>query len=207
MILNFRTTIFLLFFIIPISLFAVEFENIGELNSSLEQFNEKRLKINEIGMYTLGGWAIGNFLINAPLMRNSSGSDYYFYQGNILWNTVNAALAGFGLWQALSGDPTAFDLSESLRSQKNMENILLFNAGLDLGYIATGFFLMERAKSVTKNKDLMKGYGKALILQGSFLFVFDWVLYLIHRSNANNLLDVLAGFRPTGNGMGYIMTF
>ena len=51
----------------------------------------------------------------------------------------------------------------------------LFNAGLDVGYMATGAYLWERG--IRKDSRGLKGYGQSLILQGGFLFTFDLIMY------------------------------
>jgi hypothetical protein len=81
-----------------------------------------------------------------------------------------------------------------------MQNIFIFNAGLDVGYMAIGLYLMERSKNASKNQDLLKGYGSSLILQGGFLFAFDLVMYFVHKSNAN--LQMYPLMNGDGIGMG-----
>lgn len=175
----------------------------------LELFNSKRLQINRTGMITLGAWAVGNFLAGGIGWSRHDGSKMYFHQGNVMWNTVNLALAGFGLYGAMHAEPASFDLFQTITEQYSMEKLLLFNAGLDIGYIATGFFLMERGRHVSKHSDRFKGYGQALILQGGFLFLFDIILFAVHNHHGRALQGLVPVINATGEGiqMGLSLTF
>jgi len=169
----------------------------------LKEFNQERLQINKIGMITLGSWALGNIAINGLLAGNATGSNKYFYQGNIYWNLVNFGLAGFAYYASTTSDPAAFTLNESIKEFYSIQKILLFNAGLDVAYITGGFFLKERAKNVENRQDMFTGFGNALILQGGFLLVFDLAMYFIHNSNAGFLQNLSI----SQNGLGMVLHF
>ncbi|MCB0846751.1 MAG: hypothetical protein KDE26_26060, partial [Bacteroidetes bacterium] len=90
---------------------------------------------------------------------------------------------------------------KTVKAQNQIEKILLFNAGLDLAYIASGAYLIERSKTNPANAgraEQFNGYGQSLILQGGFLFVFDLTAFLIHQRNGNLRLRPLV----SGQGMG-----
>lgn len=83
-----------------------------------------------------------------------------------------------------------------------MQNFLLLNAGLDVAYIATGFYLKERAKN-SSSPERLRGYGNSLLLQGGFLLAFDIAFYFIHQNNADiNLYPHLESFLSGGAGVG-----
>ncbi|MGK7394222.1 MAG: DUF6992 family protein [Candidatus Cyclobacteriaceae bacterium M3_2C_046] len=164
----------------------------------LTSFNQSRLDINQWGMITLGGWALGNIGINALLISGASGSQKYFYQGNAYWNLANLALAGFGLYNSLSADPESFNVFETIKQHYNIQKILLINAGLDVAYITGGFYLKERADNSSSNQDRLKGYGRALMLQGSFLLVFDLALYFIHSNQTSWLRNIVMNSHGIG---------
>jgi hypothetical protein len=172
-------------------------------SDALTDFNRSRLKINEIGMITLGSWALGNIAINGILAANASGSTRYFYQGNVYWNFVNLGLAGFAYYASVTTDPASFTLAQSIKEWYSIQKLLLFNAGLDVAYITGGFFLKERAKNVTNRTDMFKGFGNALILQGGFLLAFDLVMYFIHNSNN----EILQNLSLSPEGLGLVWTF
>ena len=172
-------------------------------DQSLYDFNEKRLTINKAGMMVLGSWAIGNIVVNSVLTQSAHGARKYFYNGNIYWNIANLTLAGIGLYSSLTADPGAFTLSESIKQHFSIQKLLLLNTGLDIAYITSGFFLRERSKNIEKRKDMFRGFGNALLLQGSFLFVFDLTLYFIHSAHSDLINNLIIDDR----GIGLILRF
>ena len=157
-------------------------------SQSLEEFNRDRLDLNKKGMWVLGTWAVANLLSSPVLASRTEGSTRYFHQMNGYWNTVNLVLAGVGYYSAATTDAALLTFSETVKAQHTLEKILLFNAGLDLAYIAGGFFLQERAKTTSKHQDRLKGFGRSLILQGAFLFVFDLGFYWAQTHHGRELV-------------------
>ena len=86
-----------------------------------------------------------------------------------------------------------------------MEKILLFNAGLDIGYIGAGFYLAERSKSTVNKPNRLKGFGQSLILQGSFLLVFDSLFYIALKQTDSQWLELAQNVAvgPNGISMSY----
>ncbi|MEZ4686308.1 MAG: hypothetical protein R3B47_09645 [Bacteroidia bacterium] len=137
--------------------------------AELEAVNSKRLKINQKSMYVLGGWAVTNIAAGLYFRGKTTGVNRYFHEGNAGWNVVNLAIAGGSLWAGAHTDPASYDLWQTIAEQQKIEKILLFNAGLDLGYMATGLYLRERSRRFSGTKaDRLNGYGKALLVQGRF---------------------------------------
>jgi len=171
-------------------------------DSTLTALNTSRLQINKTGMLVLGGWAVANIATGAILRGQTDGSTRYFHEMNIFWNLVNLGLAGAGWYGSHTADPASFDLWNTYREQQTIEKILLFNAALDLAYMAGGAFLIERSKRVENKPERLDGYGKSLIMQGGFLLVFDTIMYLIHhRSATPELRQLLSHVDFTGNGL------
>ena len=194
-----QTLLFLLFImVLTLPVFSQ-----GELTD----FNLKRQELSRIGMWTLGGWAAANFLVSGIGWARGSGSNMYFHQGNVLWNTVNAGIAGVALYSLYQGDAGSLSMMESLQEHFGLEKTLLFNAGLDVGYMAAGFYLREKAKNNLKNHDRFKGYGSALILQGAFLFVFDLTLFGILNHHGKTLENLLSSVYFTPEGVGMVLRF
>lgn len=155
-------------------------------------------------MFVLGGWALTNIISGTTLSFTMKGEAKYFNQFNALWNTVNLGLAVNGL---LNTGTDTLSLYNSVTGHQTLQNIFVLNAGLDLAYIATGFFLKEKAKTSDK-KELLTGYGNSLLVQGAFLLVFDAAMYFIHQNNANVLLYPLLGsLQEPGVGLGLKVGF
>jgi hypothetical protein len=141
----------------------------------------ERIKLVQNNMYVLGAWAGANIIQGTISASNTTGSEHFLHQMNAYWNTVNLAIAGVGLLGIRKQMKQKHNLNSNLRAQHKIEKILLLNTGLDLAYIATGFYLKERGTRL--NNDRNKGYGNSLLLQGGFLLVFDLIQYGQHRRN------------------------
>ena len=153
----------------------------------LQHFNAERLKITRKGMLVLGAWGLGNLLAGASLGATTNGVSKNFHIMNAGWGGVNLLIAGLGYKNTLHKNQ-AWDLATTLNEQASLEKLLLLNAGLDVAYVMTGFFLRERAlrhEPGTTSYDRLKGFGNSLLLQGGFLFAFDLVLYFFAHQHYN----------------------
>ena len=168
------------------------------LEPDLNRINENRLNMNSNGMLILGGWAVSNLVVGGIGMTQTTGNTRYFHQMNAAWNSVNLAIAGFGYY-GMRSQSTDISLAETITEFHNFEKILLFNAGLDVGYMAIGAYLWERG--VRKESNRLIGYGQSMILQGGFLFTFDLILYFMSRSESSKLLDTLQNVQFTGQAL------
>jgi hypothetical protein len=139
----------------------------------LTDFNQQRLDRTRISMYVLGAWGMANVASGTIGMTQTTGSQRAFHQMNLGWGAINLGLAASSLWTTLHTDPAVFDLYETARQHHRLQKILLFNAGLDVAYMAGGAWMLERAKTSATNAARLRGFGKSIILQGAFLFVFD----------------------------------
>ncbi|MEM9918995.1 MAG: hypothetical protein AAF990_12920 [Bacteroidota bacterium] len=195
-----RSTLLFLLLLLPIScLFAQE--------TDLFAFNELRLQTNKKAMTILGSWAIGNMALGAVLMNKREGTEKYFHQMNLGWNAVNLGLASLAYLAAAKSDPATFDMIGSLKEQQKIQKILLFNAGLDIGYMLGGLYLTERSKNTENRPERLKGFGRSIILQGAFLFVFDLGFYFAHQSNDKLLHKLIGSLSMNGDGIGFNWVF
>lgn len=147
---------------------------------SLEEWNRQRVGIQKNGMYVLGSWALTNFAVSGYYMTKTSDRAFYFHQMNVFWNVVNLGIATFGYFGAV-GSPLDLGLEQTVEEYRSFGRILGINAALDVGYVMTGFFLKNRGKKSDSHSERLIGYGNSLILQGSFLFVFDVALAYINQ--------------------------
>lgn len=187
-----------------ISVFIIFFTQIVNAQSGLlfREFHLDRMNINENAMLILGGWAAGNILVGTYGNFKSSGEAKYFHQFNTMWNVVNLGIAAFGYLNAVNSDPSSMTSLEIIKDYNSLQSFLLLNAGLDVAYIMTGFYLKERSKN-SSSSERLRGYGNSLLLQGGFLLAFDIALYFIHQNNANiNLYPQLESLLTGGVGVG-----
>ena len=151
-------------------------------------------------MLILGGWAVGNMATGAAFLGKSSGENRAFHQMQIGWSAVNLGIATLGYLGSLKVDPSGWDTYQSVQEHYKMQKILLFNAGLDVGYMLGGAYLLERGKREVKNAERLRGFGRSILLQGAFLFVFDLSLHTLLSSDNPKLKPLLTqssiGFAP-----------
>ena len=193
------------FLIILFMLFSMDISFGQKISESLTSFNQQRIALNKTGMYVLSGWALSNIAAGSIGYFNSSGRTKYLHQMNVGWNIVNIAIAGAALYQYSHADPTSFSLVQSMAEAKAIENILLINMGLNIGYIATGGFLWERG--LRKSNDRFVGYGQSLIIQGGFLLLFDSTLYLLNRTHNEKLEPILEKVSIQGTQLSITIPF
>jgi len=183
-----RFSIFLLPLLGTLSLPAL-----AQGSAALEVFNATRLEYNRQGMWILGSWALLNLLVGIVRGFQTRGQVQAFHQMNAYWNLVNLGIAGYGYWQASQVSlPIIF--WEVLTAQQQIEKVLLFNAALDLAYMAVGFFLIEKGLRLEKERWI--GFGKSILLQGAFLLLFDGILVGFQMELGAELLEWAKSIRP-----------
>ena len=100
----------------------------------------------------LGTWAAGSVAAGALLARRSPG----FARQSAAWGLVDGAIALVGSRKRAARGPT---------DPARLRRVLLVNAGLDVGYLAAGAWLVRDGR--------WKGDGAAVLVQGAFLLVLD----------------------------------
>jgi len=161
----------------------------------LPSFSLERTRLDQSGLQLLGGWAVGNLLVSGIAYGQTEGSAKYFHQMNIGWGAVNLALAGTGYLAARRATRQPLtDRAGNVRRQLSTENLYLFNAGLDVAYVATGFYLLEKGRNPTASGSSARwrGYGQSLLLQGGVLLLFDGFQYATHHRHGRSLYPLLS---------------
>jgi hypothetical protein len=179
----------------------------AQLNPNLlTDFNLERENLNQQGLSILASWSVLNMAWSVFNLRSGDPTNQAYHQMNFAWNTVNLAIAGFGSYQSLHalGD---LSLLSSLSEQAKIKRILAVNAALDLTYMLGGVYLREYAKSSDK-ANRFEGFGRAVIVNGAFLFVFDVILYFVHdRHEIRDLLPFLQQINLGPNQIGLRIHF
>lgn len=150
-------------------------------------WNDSRIKHQNAAMTVLGSWAVINIAGGLILQSKSEGELKYFHQMNAGWNIVNAGISGLSLIRSLKEKSQTSNFNSSVKKLEGFQRALLFNAGLDVGYIVGGIYLIERSNRELK-PDRLRGFGKSIVLQGAFLFVFDLVAYFTSRKFNHQIL-------------------
>ena len=100
----------------------------------------------------LSVWAAGSVLAGGLLARRSPG----FARQTALWGVVDGAIAAAGAAKRRRTGPA---------DRRRLRRVLLVNAGLDVGYLAAGAWLVRDGR--------WRGDGQAVLVQGAFLLALD----------------------------------
>ncbi len=170
------------------------------LISDQQQFQKR-------AMLVLGGWGAANILTGGIGIATSEGTAKHFHQMNLGWGAINTGLAIAGYLGARS-----FDLDEPigmslLNKNLGMSKAFLFNAGLDVGYVAGGLYLRERSKNASKHQERLKGFGNSIVVQGAFLFTFDLVAYFLNNQRTSEIQDMILNVGAKDGGVGLLINF
>jgi hypothetical protein len=181
--------------------------------SAQQDFNDSiagsRNRITEKAMITLGSWAAANIISGFIIAGQTQGEAKYAWQMNAYWNLVNGGLAVMGYIGARRAMARKYGLAENEAAQRSIEKLYAFNFGLDLAYIATGFFLREKGMNSTdqKSRDQLMGYGTSIAVQGGFLLLMDGIVFSLHHRNSarlnKKLKNLELGAGPNGLGLNY----
>lgn len=179
----------------------------SQSQADLNTYNRQKNKITKNGMKVLAGWSAANVIYSAIATGQSSGTSLYFHQMNVMWGGINLGIAALGYLGTKNKD--GLSLIQSLKQQAGVEKTYLFNAGLDVAYIASGLYLKEKAKTRIKieNRQKEKGYGESIILQGAALLLLDGVMFTLHNSHGKKLYKMMDKVQvgATGNGISMLV--
>ena len=164
---------------------------------------QDRARVNKTGMQVLLGWSALNMAGGTVGYFQTSGKNRYFHQMNAIWNVVNAGIAVSAL-SGMGADSLA-SLPMAYKEGLTMEKVLLANAGLDVAYIATGGYMMERG--MRKDQVRFRGYGQSLLIQGGFLLALDTVLFILNNNHNQELYNILSSVSVSSQGVGMAFTF
>ena len=171
---------------------------------NLAEFSRQRIQHQRTIGFTLGGYALANIAASGIAATQTSGETRYFHRMGVYWNLVNLGIAGLGLLGSRKQQPGQESLDQAVRRHETMKQTLLLNAGLDVAYLAGGAYLIERANRPTDtgNPDQLRGYGKAVMVQGGFLLAFDVVNYLIFKKRDKQEESLI---KATESGVGLVI--
>lgn len=196
----------LVFSFLPLLLFL----EMRAQTSLFDSVNHRHDRISKTGMILLSGWSLTSLASGLIGQNNTTGVQRYFHKRNVLWGSINLGLSGLSYLRIRSEKDKIYSPSQTFKRVEAAQKLFLFNAGLDLAYVAFGLYTRERSNKFSGDKaDRLKGTGNSLALQGGFLTLFDGILYILHNKNGNRLdrkLENLS-FTFTGDGPGLVYHF
>jgi hypothetical protein len=153
---------------------------------------EYRRGLTQKAMITLGAWSVANIASGLIIGTSTTGEAKYFWLMNSYWNFFNLGLAGLGYAGTLKM-PGGLGFAGNLEAQHAIEKLYIFNGGLDLVYITGGFYLREHGlrEAKQKDRDMFRGFGSSIILQGAYLLLMDCTMYALHHKNTRRLTHKL----------------
>jgi hypothetical protein len=117
------------------------------------------------------GWGGGNVLSGLLALLSKKEASRNFWFMNAGWGIINALLAWNG--QRVARQKNARhneDPTTTKEEAAKMRTLLLVNVPLDIIYILSGVWLVRRKEAK------WRGAGISIILQGSWLFGYDFLL-------------------------------
>ncbi len=168
---------------------------------TLREFSRQRIQHQRTLGLALGSYALANIAVGAVAAGRERTEAHYFHRMNVYWNVVNLGIAGLGLIGSRNARPDGETLSEAVKQHEGIKRTLLFNTGLDLAYVAGGAYLIERGRNHPDDRARLTGFGKSIMVQGGFLFVFDLVNYALFKRRGDKQQDILLGRTSEGIGL------
>jgi hypothetical protein len=174
----------------------------AQSDSLLQSIVQKQFRLQRTSTRILAGWSVANLAVSGIAVGQANGSNKYFHEMNLYWNAVNVGIAGMGLLglRKLKESPT---VSSVVREHYTLQKSLLLNTGLDIAYVTSGLWLLDKSKTemTQVRSDRFRGFGQAVVVQGGFLLVFDLANYFIHRADSPRLHRLLDQVSLSGNGI------
>ena len=177
----------------------------------LDGFNLRQLEINKSGMYALSAWGGANLLYGCFATGFTHGEAQAFHASNAIWGAVNLVIGVPGVFAAYQKNKSLnMSFGNTVLHQHGQEKLYLINGALDFAYIGAGAAMWGFSDRVAnqRGRNILSGGGKSFLMQGGFLLLFDWSMYIVHSQHAyRNLNRYTSGLAFTGTGMSYTLAF
>ena len=189
-----------------ISLFLVTSCSYGQeisFKDTITTYNNKRMHVNKTGMEVLGSWGVANIVDGGVGYFTAKQDQWkYFHEMNALWGVVNTGIAALSLANGRKERAEKLNAQQAYDVYKKSKKIYLVNGGLDLVYMATGVALTKYAQNTKTNPALFTGFGKSIVMQGAFLFIFDSFMYTTHARYDGKWRRIIDEINVSTNGVG-----
>ncbi len=120
-------------------------------------------------MGVLTGWSVLSVSTGAVQLLNANPRISGFGVQNLVWGLIDGAISGYALYDLKQRSKKGtIDIQFE---REHFRKVLLINTLLDVLYIGTGAALLYYGNPQ------WKGHGMGIVVQGSFLFLFDGINY------------------------------
>ena len=128
-------------------------------------------------------WSVLSVLVSVAIVFSSNPVLRGFGIQFLAWGSIDGAIAIFGAHASAKRQAKIKEVERvetEIKEARWLNRILWINTGLDVFYVLGGFWLVQNwgAESL-----LWKGHSLGIILQGGFLFFFDFFHALSLRNN------------------------
>lgn len=147
--------------------------------AAIERFRQSHRRTQLVGMGVLTGWAVANIGVGIGGAVLIDDDRRFVHEMNAMWNTVNLTLGIIGLVSNGRRAPGVTTQAEARRVHRRARITYAVNGALDLVYISGGVLAAELGRQHDQGR--VRGYGKSVVLQGAFLFVFDLGMLIAHE--------------------------
>lgn len=170
---------------------------------SFRNLDSQRIATNQRGMIVLGSFSAANVAFGAAACLATEDKEWRAFHGmNAAWNVVNLAIAYGGYRAARKERGKERTCGDMLNHYESNKRLYLMNAGLDILYLGSGYVLNDQS-IYSRQPEMLRGFGKAIMLQGGFLLIFDSVMFASHQSRNKKWRRLLEGLCVSGNGIGW----
>jgi hypothetical protein len=177
----------------------------------LDAYNLHQMDISRAGMYTLSVWGFSNILTGAVGAGITHGEAQAFHVSNTIWGSINFVIGVPGVFASYQKSKVLNrSFGTTILQQHGQEKLYLINGALDFAYIGAGAAMWGFSDRVSsqRNKNILSGGGKSFVMQGGFLLLFDWSMYIAQSQHAyRNLNRYISGLSYTGEGFSYSLMF
>ncbi|WPP49975.1 DUF6992 family protein [Catalinimonas niigatensis] len=155
---------------------------------NMQAFDHRIKQLKMAHARVLLAWAGVNTITSCILIFMTEAALFYFYAMNVCWGIVNTVVAAFIFYHHNHVFKKPLTLLQQMDYQRHAEKMILFNIGLDIAFVAVGSALYQQAyASIGGYIVLWKGFGAAVMMQGTFLCIQDSLFYWLHSKNRQKI--------------------
>ena len=137
-------------------------------------------------------WSLLNIAIGVVGLIFAVGSWFYFSMMSASWGIVNLLIAVGLYFHICEGRFLSDGGSKYLEIHNHVERMFVVNIGLDFLYLGVGIFLLKMDGFQDVQLDgVFKGFGWAIICQGSYLWLQDLYFFVCCQLDHENCLKLL----------------
>ena len=154
---------------------------------ALSDFDARCMLILHKHTAIFGCWSILNIIFSVLGICSGSGFWYYWWVMNFVWGIINFVIVVAFYKHIAESRFQQGNVMSRRQTQWHIEKMMLLNIGTDAVYPFVGLLLREHSfVPGVLEPDIWLGFGWAVVGQGVFLFIQDFIAYRLHQKNYHN---------------------